>query len=277
MYSTRILRKLFVLTNCFLFSILSSNKTKRTMRSIWCLVQRELNKRYAQSLFGAFWIIIKPMIVIASFTFLLGDIGDLSSKIKNYPIFVLSGILPWEIFSTVVINCSNILISNKAIMPKVPINKLSFLIVGIIISAIESSLLLVVGMSLLIFFSNSEINISGIFYSLLISLLLGFSIGSVVSALCVWYRDFRSFVNYTLQLLLLLSPIGFPSNQYSSSLELFSRLNPMITSIDLIRFSVGYPAYANIDLSYTFAQLSIMVLVGLIIFWRMQRYFVDII
>src|SRR5471032_898476 len=73
---------------------------------LYFLVWRDVKVRYKQTVLGAAWALIQPLATMAVFSLFLGRAGGLPSGDIPYPLFVLSGLLPWFLFAGAVTSCS---------------------------------------------------------------------------------------------------------------------------------------------------------------------------
>ena len=89
------------------------------LREIWLyrellvfLVWRDIKIRYRQTLLGALWAVLQPLIAMMIFTFIFNRLAGVKSDGPPYPLFALAGLAPWTFFSTAVSQSSNSLVSN---------------------------------------------------------------------------------------------------------------------------------------------------------------------
>jgi ABC-2 type transport system permease protein len=80
------------------------------------LVRRELKVKYAASLLGAVWSLLNPIVYLAVFTFVTEVLG---TAIDDYPVYLLSGLLAWNLFSTAVSAGSRSVVDNANLVKKV--------------------------------------------------------------------------------------------------------------------------------------------------------------
>src|SRR5262245_45622567 len=83
------------------------------------LAWRDILVRYKQAAFGVAWAVIRPLLNMAVFSFIFGKIAHLSSYDIPYPLFVLGGMLPWQLVSGVVFDTCNSLVNNVHLITKV--------------------------------------------------------------------------------------------------------------------------------------------------------------
>ncbi len=81
---------------------------------LFFLTWRDVMVRYKQTVLGTAWAVLQPLSTVIVFAFFLGRLGGISDGIKNYPLFVLAGILPWTFFANAVSTAGNSVVVNAA-------------------------------------------------------------------------------------------------------------------------------------------------------------------
>lgn len=245
---------------------------------LWVMIIRDLKVRYKQTVMGITWAVIQPLLMIAIFTIIFGKLAKIPSEGYPYPVFVFSGLLAWNFFSSSIntaglslIGASNLV--SKVYFPRIiiPLSSIGVAFVDFLIS----SLLLLIMM----LFYAQEIGITILllpFYLLgLITLSAG--VGSWLASITVTYRDFRYIIAYFVQLLMYLTPVLYPSNFVPEAWRWLLFLNPMYGWIDGIRACfLGQ----SIDLVSTLVSAILSILffiIGMFYFEKAQRRFADII
>ena len=80
---------------------------------------RDIKVKYKQTALGFLWAVLQPLITMVVFTFFFGRLLQIPSSTLPYPVFVLSGLLLWNIFSSGVTNAGNSMVSNANIIKKI--------------------------------------------------------------------------------------------------------------------------------------------------------------
>jgi lipopolysaccharide transport system permease protein len=91
----------------------------RYRKLLYFFVRRDVKVRYKQTMLGAAWAVLQPVATMIVFAFFLGDMGGMAAKIKDYPLFAFTGILPWTFFANAVAASGNSLVSNQNLVTKV--------------------------------------------------------------------------------------------------------------------------------------------------------------
>ena len=245
---------------------------------VWVMVVRDLKVRYKQTVMGVAWAVIQPLLMIAIFTLIFGKLAKIPSDGYPYPIFVFSGLLAWNFFSTSagtsgvsLIGASNLV--SKVYFPRIiiPISSIGVSIIDFLIGAF----LLLIMMLLYGQEISLKILLLPLFLFGLVVLSIGF--GSWLASVTVVYRDFRYVIAYMLQIWMYLTPVLYPSNFVPETWRWLLYLNPMYGWINGIRASfLGQP----IDLIGTLISIVLSLgifVVGMVYFEKTQRRFADII
>ncbi len=244
------------------------------------LAWRDILVRYKQTAIGVAWALIRPFLTMVVFTVVFGNLANLPSDGVPYPILVFSAMLPWQLFSTALSECSNSLISNANLLSKVYFPRLVVPTSAVVVSFVDFAIsgLIMVGLMLWFAFLPSW-HIVTLPLFVLIALAASMGVGLWMASLNVQYRDFRYIVPFLVQFGLYVSPVGFSSNIVPDRWRLLYSLNPMVGVIDGFRWAIlggdaqiYWPGFA--------LSLSLVVLLlvsGIWYFRKMERTFADVI
>ncbi|MBS1660096.1 MAG: ABC transporter permease [Bacteroidetes bacterium] len=211
---------------------------------------KDIKVRYKQTVIGAAWGVIRPLLTMVIFTFVFGRLGNLDKgSTIPYPILVFAGLLPWQFFASALSDSSNSLVTNTNLITKVYFPRLIIPASSIIVSLVDlgiSFLLLVVVMFIFKFVPPIQILLLPLFT--IMAFLISFGAGLYITALNVKYRDFRYVVPFIVQLGIYVTPVGYSSaiiaQKYSEKIRFWFSLNPMVGVIDGFRWCItGEPIY----------------------------------
>lgn len=200
---------------------------------------RDILVRYRQAFFGVAWALIRPLLTMSMFTLIFGLLAKFPSDEVSYPLFVLAGMIPWQLFASATQDTALCLFNNshlitKAYFPRVilPASQIMIHLVDFAVNIVFLGILfLAMGQPMtytLLFFP--------FFLLLLMALCLG--VGLFVSSLTIQYRDFKIIVPFFLQFGMFLSPVGYGTFILPPKLQYFYFLNPLVGIIDGIRWSL---------------------------------------
>lgn len=254
-------------------------------RDVWAarellgmMVWRDIVVRYKQTAMGFSWALLRPLATMMVFTFIFGKLANLPSNGAPYALLVFSGLLPWLFFSAAFSDASNSVIGNAHILSKVYFPRLIIPISSVLVGLVDFMLALVVYLVLSFVYGHPpgwQILALPLFLAQLCLLILG--CGLWVSALGVWYRDFRHLLPVVLQLGAYLSPVGFASTVVPSKWILVYSINPMVGLIDGFRWSLlgdGQPLHWQ-AIGMSLAITLLLLLPGLAFFRRSEHHFAD--
>jgi lipopolysaccharide transport system permease protein len=245
---------------------------------LFFLTWRDVKVRYKQTVLGAAWAILQPLMTMVVFTLLFGRLARVPSDGLPYPIFVYAGLLPWTFFSTAVTNGSNSLVGSAALITKVYFPRLvipgaavgaglvDFLIAGVILAGMmvfyhvapTASLLLIPAL-------------------MAMTAILALGIGLWMSALNVKYRDIRYALPFALQIWMYLTPVIYPVTFIPARFRWALRLNPLSGIIEGYRSALFGRPFDWSALGVSTAITVVIAAYSVYAFKRMEREFADII
>jgi lipopolysaccharide transport system permease protein len=229
----------------------SGRSEKNYWKDIWryrelfyILSWRDIKVRYKQTVMGAAWGVIRPLLTMIVFTFVFGKVANLAGKNgPPYPILVLAGLLPWQFFSTGLSESSNSMIGSVNLISKVYFPRMIVPASSIITSLVDlgiSFLLLLVMMAYYHYTPPIQILLLPLFT--IVAFLLAFGVGLYIAALNVKFRDFRYIVPFIIQIGIYITPVGYSSNiiaeKYSEKARFWYSLNPIVGIIDGYRWCI---------------------------------------
>jgi homopolymeric O-antigen transport system permease protein len=244
---------------------------------LWFLVWRDILLRYKQTVLGGAWAILQPLIMMLTFTVIFGRMAKLPSDGFPYPVFVFAGLIPWTLFSQGFAGSALSLVSNQSLLTKVyfprvvvPTAAAAVFLVDVIIS---------LGLyAVILLYYQIVPSWTVIFVPLLVvlTLLATLGLGLTLSALTVFYRDFRHIIPFLTQILMFVSPIFYPASMIKSpTFRWIMSLNPLFGIVTAYRSAIlgidWYPACLAISSTVAVGSF----LFGMLYFRRTERRFSD--
>jgi len=251
---------------------------------IFELFKKDLKTSYAQSLLGPFYFILYPFIQTFFFNFLLTNFGKFNTANLPSFIFFLSGITFWNFISISSIKCSETYNVNRKVLVKLYINKLNFFISALLISFTHFIINLIIFILILIYYKfsfNVEIQFSRafmliplIFFSMLLSLAIGF----IISSLSLKYKDIIYGLNFIFQILMLITPVLFSTQSFDQNLYYILYLNPFASLIECFRwiFFKDYQVIYSL-IFCNIVEILILFILGAKMFATVQKRISDLI
>jgi lipopolysaccharide transport system permease protein len=244
------------------------------------LVWRDIKVRYKQTVLGAAWAILQPLAMMAVLVMLLGRAAMTRHAVTPYPLFLFAGLVPWMFFAAAVAAAGNSVLSSQHLITKIYFPRL-LMPLGVVAAALLD-FLIAFGMLLVMMplsGGRPGWNLILLPLVLLVLLMLIVGLGTLLAALTVAYRDFRSLVPLAMQLWMFSTPALFfqDLSWQGPRARALTLLNPMHGVLVNFRAAVlggpfDWPA-AGISALWAVALLA----AGCIYFRRVERSFVDII
>ena len=245
---------------------------------------RDFTTTYKQTVLGPLWYIISPLCSTLIYTFTFGNIAAISTDGIPHLLFYFGGTMLWTFFTTCLLTASNIFILNAHVFGKVYFPRLAAPIATTFSSILKLFIQFVILMVFLVYFiitgSHVRPSINALLFPVLIIWIgaLGTGLGMVFSALTTKYRDLSHVLGLAVQLAMFVTPVVYPLSQIPQNMKYFFYLNPVSAPMELFRiwfYGAGNVPFLMILCSIITTVL--VVLVGLILFTRMERTFMDVI
>lgn len=239
-------------------------------------VWRDLKVRYRQTLLGATWAILQPLITMLILSYVLGKLAKMPSNNVAYPIFFYSGLTLWTFFSNSVTNASTSLTMERNLITKVYFPRMLLSISKVITNLVDLALTSILLVILAIVF-NVPISWKLLLIPPVIVCLIVFtnSVGMLLAALNVIYRDVRYALPFVIQLLFFITPIMFPLSLVPVEQRWLVALNPLGAIIELFRLSL-FNIYLDIKLLiYCLGSTTITFIISSYIFIKLEKTFAE--
>jgi lipopolysaccharide transport system permease protein len=240
---------------------------------------RDLKVRYKQTAIGAGWAIFQPFITMVVFSVFFGGLAKIPSDNVPYPIFVYVGLLFWQFFSSALSDTSNSLITNQAIITKVYFPRLILPISSVITKFVDFLIATVILVGLMFYYDYTP-NLVGLLIIpllLIITFMAATGAGLFLAAINVKYRDVRYALPFFIQMLLFVTPVIYPAS-IAGKYSMFLAINPMMGVIQNARAALLGTAPINWTLlGISSIACFILLLLGIYVFKKVERYFADIV
>lgn len=241
---------------------------------------RDIKVKYKQAALGFMWAILQPLVMMFIFTLIFSRGLKVSSEGIPYPVFALSGLIIWNIFSTGLLNSANSMVTNANIIKKIYFPRLIIPMSSILTALFDFCFALLIYIVVVIFYQGST-DWWRVLYCLPIALLLTvittFGLGTFLAAFNVKYRDFQYILPFMIQFLLFVNPVLYSSKLFESGwLSWVMKLNPIANAINLSRNAfTGNPVdWLSVGLGFLVAF--IIFFIGIYTFRKTEAYFADL-
>jgi lipopolysaccharide transport system permease protein len=245
---------------------------------LYFLTWRDIKVRYKQTILGAGWAVLQPLLTALIFSLFFGRLAKMPSDGIPYPLFSFTGMVPWTLFANSLSQSSNSLVDSTQLIKKVYFPRLAIPISTIL--AVTVDFVIAFAMLIAMMFYYGRVPTSNIVWLplfVLLALVTALGIGLWLSALNVQFRDVRYTVPFLVQAGLFATPIAYPSSLLSEPWRTIYGINPMVGVVEGFRWALlGVHSSAGPMIAVSaLVALSGMVS-GAFYFRRMERTFADV-
>jgi lipopolysaccharide transport system permease protein len=246
---------------------------------LYFLVWRDVKVRYKQTLIGAGWAILQPLMTMAIFTVVFGNFARIPSDGLPYPIFAFTALLPWTYFAHAVGNSSISLVGSSNLINKIYFPRLIILLASVTTPLVDFLISLIVLAGMMAWFRISPgWGILALPVFMMLALFTALAVGLWLSPLNVRFRDIGHTIPFLMQFWMYASPVAYPMSIVPQRWQLLYSLNPMVGVIEGFRWALlGKHRPSLSALIVSASIVFIFFAVGLIHFKRMERSFADVI
>lgn len=258
-------------------------------------VKRNVVTLYKQTILGPLWYLIQPLFTSVIFTLVFNNLANISTG-NGVPSFLfnLAGITLWNYFKECLVGTSDTFKKNQNIFGKVYFPRVIMPISVVVSNLIKFGIQLLVFIIFYIYFvclttkaTQASPQIELIFLPVLVFFmgLLGLGFGMIISSMTTKYRDLSYLVTFGVQLLMYASAVMYPLDLIKTKVSegkipeiagVFIEYNPMTTIVETFRYiTLGVGEFSISKIIYVIAVSSFLFLVGLIIFNKTEKSFID--
>lgn len=248
-------------------------------------VKRNITTQYKQTVLGPLWYLVQPMLTTFTYMVIFGGIAKIPTDGLPQPLFYLAGICLWQYFSDCLNKTSNTFVDNANIFGKVyfprMITPVSNVISNLVRLGIQLGLFVVVYLIYQCFIIPGQIHtnwyvlLTPVLIAMTAGLALGF--GLLFSALTTKYRDLQMLLSFLISLWMYATPIVYPLSLIGdNTMRQVMSLNPITGIIEAFKYGVlGEGEFDWILLGYDIGFMVVLLGVGIIIFNKVQKSFMD--
>ena len=246
---------------------------------LYFLTWRDVKVRYKQTLLGAAWAILQPLLTMLIFTLLFGRLAGIKSGGIPYPLFAYGGLLIWIFFANSITNSGNSLVGSAHLITKIYFPRMIIPAAAVGAGLVDLVLAFVVQIAMMVYYHVRVTWAIGMIPVLvLLVTLLALGVGMWLSAMNVKYRDIRYAIPFLVQLWMFASPVIYPLSMLPAKWQWLLTLNPLTGIIQNFRIALfGNQAFEWKSLGVS-ALITVVVLIySALTFRRMERHFADIV
>ncbi len=252
---------------------------------LWLFVWRDFVSVYKQTVLGPLWFFIQPLLTTLVFTAIFSGVANMPTDGVPAMLFYLAGTTPWNYFSTCLNKTSNVFIANSAVFGKVYFPRLIVPLSIVTSNMVQFGIQFLLFMGFFVYYlaKGTLLHPNWVGIAILTPLLLmlmaglGLGMGIIISSLTTKYRDLSFLVGFGVQLMMYATPVIYSISSLPPKYRMIILVNPMSSLIETFRsIYLGGPIpwfYLNISLVTT----SVLLLIGVLIFNRIEKSFVDVV
>jgi lipopolysaccharide transport system permease protein len=250
---------------------------------VMLFVWRDFVSVYKQTILGPLWYIIQPLLTTVVFTFIFGSVAKLPTDGLPQFLFYMSGTVVWAYFATCITKTSDTFITNSQLFGKVYFPRLAVPVSILISSLIAFAIQFVFFLGFMGYFALTGSLLHPNWWILLTPVLLfmmgglGLGFGVIISSLTTKYRDLRFLVQFGVTLLMYATTVILPFSSFPARFRWIVLANPMTPIVEIFRYAyLGGSGSVNLpDLAYSFGFMLAAVVIGTVIFNRVEATFMD--
>ena len=246
-------------------------------------VKRDIITMYKQTILGPLWFVIQPAITTIMYMVVFGGIAGISTDGLPQPLFYLAGICLWQYFADCLNKTSSTFISNQGIFGKVYFPRLvaplSTIVSGLVKLGIQILLFVIVYIYFFAIGTPVEPNWALSLFPLLVIMIAGLALGFgiIISSLTTKYRDLTILFTFIVQLWMYGTPVIYPlSSIPEGKIKLLMQLNPITPIVETFKYgTLGTGEFSWNMLGYSFCFMLVVLSIGIVLFNKVQRSFMD--
>ena len=250
---------------------------------IWLFIKRDITVQYKQTIFGMGWYFISPLFTMFMYMVVFGKIAGIETDDIPQPVFYLSGICLWEYFSTCLTDAAGTFQTNAALFGKVYFPRLVSPISKVVSKLFRFSLQLITFIFVYVLFVIRGVDLHPTWYLLLFPVVLfslqclALGLGLIISSLTTKYRDLTNFFGVFVSLWMYATPIVYPLSYVENpTLHKIMLYNPLTSLIETFKVGAyGAGEFSWLWLGYSIGVTALLLVLGIHMFNRKQKFFID--
>jgi lipopolysaccharide transport system permease protein len=248
---------------------------------LFYMTWRDITVRYKQTILGATWAILQPLMTMVVFSVFFGELAKIPSNGVPYPIFSYTALLPWTYFASGISRTSGVLVANTNLLKKVYFPRLILPISGMVSGLPDFGLSFIVLIGMMGYYGVyprwAALPLLPLF--LLLALIAALGVGLWLGALNAQYRDIRYLVPFLTQFWMYATPVIYPTSFLPERWRFVYALNPMAGVVEGFRWVLLAQGDAPdpVVMVISFVAALVVLITGAFYFRRMEKNFADIV
>jgi lipopolysaccharide transport system permease protein len=248
---------------------------------VYFLTWRDLKVRYKQTLLGAAWAVISPIVTMIVYSLIFGRIAKLDSEGIPYTVYTYTALLPWQLFAKAMNDAGRSMVSNKNMITKIYFPRLVIPMSSIVSGLVDFLVAFLVLIGMMFYYKITPTPaIWSLPLFLLLALVTALGVGLWFSAMNVQFRDVGYVLPFIINVWHYLTPVAYSAQYISARWQVVYSLNPMAGVVQGFRWALlgtDLGAQASITLPVSIGISILLFISGLFYFRRMERTFADVV
>jgi len=246
---------------------------------LYFFVWRDIKVRYKQTVIGAAWAVLQPVLTMLVFSLFFGKLAKIPSQGLPYPIFYYSALLPWMYFATAMQGATSIVVDNQRVITKIYFPRVVLPIASVLSGLLDFGISFGVFLIMMVYYGMvPTVAVVWLPAFLLLAILTALGVGLWLSALNALYRDVRYVVPFLVQFWMFASPVAYPSSLVPAKWRWLYGLNPMAGVIEGFRWALtGHGQPPGPLLAASSAAVILLVLSGLVYYRAVEGTMADVV
>jgi lipopolysaccharide transport system permease protein len=249
---------------------------------IMLFVRRDFVSTYKQTILGPIWFFIQPLLTTLTYVIIFGNIAKISTDNMPQLLFYMAGITIWNYFAISLTSVSTVFTANAAIFGKVYFPRLTMPLSIVLSNLVRFGIQLGLFLAIWVYYLATDSRVHPNWVIILIPLLivvmavLSLGLGMIFSALTTKYRDLAMLLVFGVQLFMYATPIIYPLSRVPAKYQWLILANPMTSIVETFRYAfMGSGTFNWLYVAYSSAVSLIILMVGILIFNKVQKSFTD--
>lgn len=246
-------------------------------------IKRDIVTQYKQTILGPTWYFIQPALTTIMYMVVFGGIAGISTDGLPQPLFYLAGIVLWQYFSECLNKTSATFTQNQHIFGKVYFPRLISPLSNVLSNLVRMSIQFLLFLIVYVYYVAVGVDVMPNTYALLLPLLivmlagLSLGFGIIISSMTTKYRDLTILFTFVVQLWMYATPVIYPlSTITNEKIRILMGINPLTSIFEAFKYGLlGVGQFSWGGLGYSFGFMVVLLLVGVVVFNKVQRSFMD--
>ena len=246
-------------------------------------IKRDIVTQYKQTILGPTWYFIQPALTTIMYMVVFGGIAGISTDGLPQPLFYLAGIVLWQYFSECLNKTSATFTQNQHIFGKVYFPRLISPLSNVLSNLVRMSIQFLLFLIVYVYYVAVGVDVMPNTYALLLPLLivmlagLSLGFGIIISSMTTKYRDLTILFTFIVQLWMYATPVIYPlSTITNDKIRMLMGINPLTSIFEAFKYGMlGVGQFSWGGLGYSFGFMVVLLFVGVVVFNKVQRSFMD--